>query len=196
MAPRKQEIPDWKQFEQLVARIEEDAGPLGLAVTSPDKILCRITGRKREVDVSVRSRIGTVDVLITIECRKRRPRQDVTWIEHLAAKRDSIGASCTIAVSSSGFTASAEAVARRYGIKLRRLSEVSAAEINTLMRIAFVAFTHKRVALTRAALRFARPKSWSMPNGENVDMVLPKSTKLHSPLFCHAFHFGGADELL
>jgi hypothetical protein len=30
MASRKREIPDWKQFEQLVARIENDASPLGL----------------------------------------------------------------------------------------------------------------------------------------------------------------------
>jgi hypothetical protein len=145
--------------------------------------LCRITGRKREVDVSVRSRIGTVDVLITIECRKRHPRQDVTWIEQLAAKRDAIGASCTIAVSSSGFTATAEVVAHRYGIQLRRLSEISASEINRLMGIAFVTFTHKRVALTRAALRFARTEPWNMPNSENVDMVLPQSTELHTPLF-------------
>jgi hypothetical protein len=183
MASRKREIPDWKQFEQLVARIEKDASPLGLTVVSPDKILCGITGRKREVDASVRSRIGTADVLITIECRKRHPKQDVTWIEQLAAKRDAIGASCTIAVSSSGFTPSAEAVAHHFGIQLRRLSEVSAAEINSVMRIAFVLFTHKRVALARAGVRFARTEGWNMPDPKNVDMVLPESTELDSPLF-------------
>lgn len=183
MTPHKREIPDWKQFEQLVARIEEDASPLGLKVVSPDKILCRITGRKREVDASVRSHIGTVDVLITVECRKRHPKQDVTWIEQLAAKRDAIGASCTIAVSSSGFTPSAVAVAHRYGIQLRRLSEVSAAEINSLMRVDFVLFTHKRVALVRAALRFARTEPWDITNTKNFDMVLPESTELSSPLF-------------
>jgi hypothetical protein len=183
MASCKREIPDWKQFEQLVARIEEDAGPLGLTVVSPDKIVCKITGRKREVDASIRNRTGTADVLITIECRKRHPKQDVTWIEQLAAKREAIGASCTIAVSSSGFTPSAEAVARRYGIQLRRLSDVSAAEINSLMRIDFVLFTHKRVALARAGLRFARTEQWKTPSPEDVDMVLPDSTEIHSPLF-------------
>lgn len=183
MASRKREIPDWKQFEQLVARIEKDASPLGLTVVSPDKILCRITGRKREVDASVRSRIGTADVLITIECRKRHPKQDVTWIEQLAAKRDAIGASCTIAVSSSGFTPSAEAVAHHFGIQLRRLSEVSAAEINSVMQIAFVLFPHKRVALARAAVRFARTEGWNMPDPKSIDMVLPESTELDSPLF-------------
>jgi hypothetical protein len=51
------------------------------------------------------------------------------------------------------------------------------------MRIAFVLFTHKRVALTRAAVRFARTEGWNMPDPKNVDMVLPESTELDSPLF-------------
>jgi hypothetical protein len=129
MAPRKKDIPDWRQFEQLVARIEADAGPLGLTVTSPDRIRCRTTGRLREVDASVRTQVGTSSILITIECRKRRAKQDVTWIEQLSAKKHAIGVARTIAVSSSGFSPEAEAAARHHGIDLHRLSEVSAAEI-------------------------------------------------------------------
>ena len=48
--PRKRAMPEWRQFEKLVARIEADAGPLGLTVVSPDRIRCKITGRLREVD--------------------------------------------------------------------------------------------------------------------------------------------------
>lgn len=102
MAPQKEDIPDWRQFEQLVARIEADAGPLGLTVTSPDRIRCRTTGRLREVDASVRTQIGTSSILITVECRKRRAKQDVTWIEELATKKHAIGAARTIAVSLPG----------------------------------------------------------------------------------------------
>ncbi len=183
MATRKQDVPDWKEFEQLVARIEKDAGPLGLTVVSPDRILCKITGRKREVDVSIRSRAGTTNILITIECRKRHPKQDVTWIEQLAAKRDAIGASCTIAVSSSGFSPNAAAVAHRHGVQLRRLSEVSVADINALMRLDFVLFTHKRAAPVRVAFRFARAEPWSVPNPADVDMVLPQTVDLYAPIF-------------
>ena len=118
MASRNRDVPEWKEFEQLVARIERDAGPLGLTARSPDKLRCKVTGRKREVDVSIRSRAGTTDILVTIECRKRHPKQDVTWIEQLATKRDAIGAAVTIAVSSSGFTPNAQAVANRHGIQL------------------------------------------------------------------------------
>jgi hypothetical protein len=183
MPGRRRETPDWKDFEQLVARIEKDAGPFGIVVTSPDRILCKITGRKREVDASIRSRAGTTNILITIECRKRHPKQDVTWIEQLAAKRDAIGAACTIAVSSSGFTPNAVAIASRHGIQLRRLSEVSAATINALMRLDFVLFPHKRVALSQAALRFARDGEWRMPDPKEVDVVLPEATDLFAPIF-------------
>lgn len=183
MAGRRRDVPDWKDFEQLVARIERDAGPLGLMVTSPDRILCKITGRKREVDASIRSRAGTTNILITIECRKRHPKQDVTWIEQLAAKRDAIGAACTIAVSSSGFSANAVAVADRHGIQLRRLSEVSAAMINSLMRLDFVLFPHKRAAPVRVALRFWCDVEWQVPDPNRVDMVLPETPDLFAPIF-------------
>lgn len=183
MAHSGRNVPEWKDFEQLIARIERDAGPLGLVVAAPDRVFCKITGRKREVDASVRRRIGTADILITIECRRRHPKQDVTWIEQLVSKRDAIGAACTIAVSSSGFTHNAVAVANRNGIQLRQLSEVSAADINSLMRIDLVLFPHKRAELARAALRFVRDESWSIPDPREIDMVLPGTTDIHARIF-------------
>jgi len=174
---------EWQEFEQLVARIERDAGPLGITVTSPDRITCKITGRKREVDASIRSRVGTTEIVVTIECRKRHPRQDVTWIEQLAAKRDAIGAACTLAVSCTGFSANAVAVAHRHGIQLRRLAEVSVAEISQLLRLDFVLFTHKKAAPVRIALRLARDSDWSPPDPRAVDLVLPDKTDPFAPIF-------------
>lgn len=186
MASSRQSSPDWRQFEQLVARIEADAGPLGITVTSPDRIRCKITGRLREVDVSLRTKVGTSTILVTIECRKRRPKQDVTWIEQLATKKSNIGASRTIAVSSAGFSAEAEAMALHHGIDLRRLSEVSAADINKLMKLDFVLFTHKRCTLVRVAIRLFRSPDWTMPNPDEVDFVLPPDTDPHYRLFTNA----------
>ncbi len=164
----------WREFEQLVARLEADCGPLGLIVTSPDRLPCKITGRAREVDASIRSKVGSSEVLITIECRKRRPRQDVTWIEQLATKRANLGVDRTIAVSSSGFSPEAEALARHYGIALRRVSEVSAADLNRLMCLDFVLFNHKRCALAGVGVRLFRPTKWELPQPEQVDFILPK----------------------
>jgi hypothetical protein len=120
---------DWREFESLVARIEKAAAPLAAKVTSPDRIRDLTTGQLREVDASIRSTVGTTEVLITVECRKRSRKDDDTWIEQLATKRQKIGAAKTIAVSASGFTSSATKSAAHYGIELRTLSKVSASDI-------------------------------------------------------------------
>jgi hypothetical protein len=173
----------WRQFEQLVARIEADAGPLGLNVKSPDRIRCKITGRLREVDASIRTGVGTANVLVTIECRKRQPKQDVTWIEQLATKKTNIGAAHTIAVSASGFSDEAKILAAHHGIDLRHVTEVSAADINRLLHIDFVLFNHKRCSAARVALRFFRSLDWKMPDPQHVDFVLPPTTDPFAPIF-------------
>jgi hypothetical protein len=174
---------EWRQFEELVASIEQDAGPLGLKVTSPDRIRCKTTGRLREVDASIRSQVGTAQVLVTIECRKRSRRQDVTWVEQLATKKQAIGADRTIAVSAAGFSDDAHAVARLHGIDLRSLSDVSAAEINSLLRLDFVLFTHKRCSIARVGIRLFRSHEWTVPDPAAVDFELPPDTATLRPIF-------------
>lgn len=122
-----------REFERLVALIETHAAPREAIVKAPDRIRDLRTGRLREVDASIRLRVGTADILLTIECRKRGRPDDVTWIEQLATKRESIGAAKTIAVSASGFSKSARNTASLHGIELRVLSEVGASEVEGWM---------------------------------------------------------------
>jgi hypothetical protein len=174
---------EWREFEQLVARIEADAGPLGITVNSPDRIRCKLTGRLREVDASIRSRVGTAEVLITIECRRRSKTQDVTWIEQLAAKKLSLGADRTIAVSASGFSADAEKVAHQRGISLRKLSEVSVQDINALIRLDFVLFWHRACAIARIGIRTFRSLGWKAPDPNDIDFTLPQDINPFAPIF-------------
>jgi hypothetical protein len=103
-AEAKRKLPKWKEFEKLVALIEYHLSPQGATIKSPDYIPDKITGELREVDASIRYQVGSTPILITVECRKRSTKQDTRWIEQLVRKRDDIGASATIAVSSSGFS--------------------------------------------------------------------------------------------
>jgi hypothetical protein len=118
-----------RQFEELVARIEGALVPTGTVVKSPDRLLDLLTGEMREVDVSIRSRVGSVEVLVTVECRDRAKTEDVTWIEQLATKQKHVGATHTVAVSSTGFSEPALTAARFHGISTRRIEEVTDAEI-------------------------------------------------------------------
>jgi hypothetical protein len=183
MTSRRRQHPEWREFERLVARIEADAGPRGLRVKSPDRIRCRTTGRLREVDASIRSQIGTVEVLVTIECRLRSKVQDVTWIEQLATKKDAIGASHTIAVSAAGFSEDAQRIATQHGLSLRKLSEVGIDDINALLRLDFVLFWHKSCALARVGIRRFRSLDWQVPDPNAVDFTLPAETDPQAPIF-------------
>ena len=175
--------PEWREFERLVARIEADASSQGVIVSSPDRIKCKTTGRLREVDASIRSQSGTVEILVTIECRRRANIQDVTWIEQLATKKRAIGADHTIAVSTSGFSKNAQKVAADYGISLRKISEVGIEEINSLLQLDFVVFWHKACAISRVGIRKFRSLDWKVPNPSDIDFELPKDTDPFEPIF-------------
>lgn len=69
---------EWREFERLVAAIAKFLGPKGAVVRSPDRLRDTDTGKLREVDVSIRFRVGTDELLVTMECRKRKTRADVT----------------------------------------------------------------------------------------------------------------------
>lgn len=116
---------NWREFELLVARIEKQLAPKDAEIKSPDRIRDKVTGQMREVDASIRYKIGSASILITIECRNRNKEQDDTWIEQIATKRDKIGANKTIAVSAKGFTKPATISAEKYGIELRRIDEIT-----------------------------------------------------------------------
>lgn len=97
-----------------------------MEIRSPDYIKGRRSGQRREVDVSLRSRVGSVDVLVIIECRDRSKAQGVTWIEQLASKRGDVGADKAVAVSAAGFTPGAQNLARSKQVELRSFEELSA----------------------------------------------------------------------
>ena len=122
--------PEWRQFEKLIARIEHAMAPKGAVVTSPDRIPDKVTGELREVDASIRYKVGTCPVLITIECRDRTSIEDVRWIEQLAEKQRGIGASITVAVSSSGFSEPAIKKAAAVGIQVRVLTDATASDFD------------------------------------------------------------------
>jgi hypothetical protein len=132
----------WREFEKLVARIERMLCPAGVIVKSPDQIKDLITGEMREVDASIQHQLGSVPILVTLECRRRGKMQDDTWIEQLAMKREKIGAAKTIAVSRSKFTMPAIASAKHYGIELRTIIDITFEDIAAWCRLEHIIFVN------------------------------------------------------
>ena len=121
-------------FEELITRIEASFLPVGAKVQSPDRVVDKITGQLREVDASIRYLCGTVEILMTIECRDRVKTDDATWIEQLVAKQRDIGAARTLAVSAKGFSKRAIKKAAHHDILIRRYEDISNEEIENWKR--------------------------------------------------------------
>jgi hypothetical protein len=141
-------MPSWREFERLVALIEHALAGEGVTVKSPDFIPSITTGTPREVDASLRTRVGSVEILVTIECRNRAATQDVTWIEQLSSKKKNIGAARTIAVAASAFSAEAKRIARENGIDLRILNEITEDDVKSWMPLIGLVHVFKDCELT------------------------------------------------
>ena len=147
--------PEWRKFERLVAQIEEALGPSGAKVTSPDRLL-DADGTWREIDATVRLTVGTVPVLIIIECRKRRARQDKTWLEQVSEKRNSLRAARAVAVSASSFSKPARRAAERLGLELRQLQAITLEDISRWCGVKAVVLLNEHIELLSAAVECSR----------------------------------------
>lgn len=177
---RSRSDPDWRAFERLIARIEETLATSSSVVSSPDRIRCKVTGRLREVDAAIRDQSGNFTIL---ECRNRKSRQDVTWVEQLVTKKKSLDATRLIAVSASGFSDGAHALANELGIELKTARDIDSDELSPMLNLDMVLFNRRCVSLDSVELRFASNHDWSPPAPGNCDAVLPADTDLTAPIF-------------
>ena len=127
MKKKRREIPDWRRFELIVSSLERVLRPTQHVVRSPAHILDTETNTPREVDGCITWHNGNGEKQISIECRRRGTREDVTWIEQLATKTPALNLSGTIAVSSNGFSKTAHLKAKRHGITLKTFRELQLA---------------------------------------------------------------------
>lgn len=159
---------DARELELLVARLETVLAEYPLRITSPDFLPGRLSHTDREVDVSIRGALGTVELLVIIECRHRSRAEDVQWIEQLATKREDVGADKAVAVSSKGFSSAAYAVAHAKGIDLRVISDLSIQDVESWLRLSVLHVHVWNWALQRIDLKVFEAPS---PLGGDPELV-------------------------
>lgn len=71
----------------------------------------------------IRIKEGPREIRVAIECRRRKHKSDVRWVEELVGKRNNLGIDHMVAVSASPFTPEAKDCAAIYHIELMELSE-------------------------------------------------------------------------
>ena len=113
-----------RTLEKLIASLEKLLTGTNVEIKSPDYIKGVNSESLREVDVSLRTQIGSIEILVILECRDRQKTDDVTWIEQLATKRMDVLASKAVSISSSGFSSGAIKTAKHFGIELRTIESL------------------------------------------------------------------------
>jgi Restriction endonuclease len=152
-----------RSLEELVQGLERVLAKTPVEITSPDHIMGRNSGEMREVDVSLRSQVGSVNILVIIECRDRKRGQDVTWIEQLASKRKDVGADRAIAVSAKGFSKGAWSLAQAEHIDLRSFEEVDEDAVFSWLELQTIEHRVRRVEVIRVGIETAEEPSGITP---------------------------------
>lgn len=162
------DLPPHQKFERQIERIHQLLEGKGSNVTWNDHIPDPDNPRQlRQIDISIR-RDGS---LTLVECRLHKEPQDVTWIEELMGRRISLGAEAVIAVSSSGFTKTAQEKAKNYGIILRDFAGLSREEVENWGRkwklvVNYCEFANVRCALVVDGPRPSATPTLTLPDGK------------------------------
>lgn len=166
----------WKKFECLVAKVQQDLSPQAI-VTANDKIEGKITGTKRQIDVSVRQRVGQYEILIAIECKDLSVPIDVKGVEEAIGLIQDIGANKGVIVSASGFTAAAKKRGENAGLKLYRLIDCGEHDWKTDVSIPVLCDCRK---IKSFRLRFSGTEKIIFPGGDPSILMSTTNTTIIS----------------
>lgn len=118
---------DGKKLEALIAHIEKMYLPQGFDVISNEDIYDDDGNQIAEFDIQISGKLGTTQIKWLIECRDRPSQGSApgSWIEQLVGRRGLFGFNKVTAVSTTGFAPGASDFAKKEGIELREVTEVS-----------------------------------------------------------------------
>jgi hypothetical protein len=109
-------------LELLIEQYERALSDSGIKVASNEYVNGKITGKRREIDVTLRGMVGSADFLAIVECRDRKGKQDILWPEQIFGKMEGVGGQpCNCYILERLFRGSTEIrKVQRYFVKDRR----------------------------------------------------------------------------
>lgn len=160
-------------FEVLITHLQQFSADEGVEIQSPELFYDEDRNKIGEVDVTLRSKVGTASSFIGIECRDR-PRdgpQGVDWIREIAGKKNDLKIDKMVAVSSSGFTAGAKRLATKNRFDLISIEDLDTIDVSDwLMKIV--------VAWAQTTYGIPGPFDFKIVRGYNKDIIQPNSIVL------------------
>jgi hypothetical protein len=98
---------------------------VGFEVNLNDKILGKLSGIKREIDVSVKGKVNDFDLLYIVQCKDHIKPADVKIIGEFSSVIKDLGASKGFLICSSGFTKTIHQYAKNLGIELITIEDIN-----------------------------------------------------------------------
>jgi hypothetical protein len=175
------------ELEVLIEKIERAIASTSMRIKVNDMVRDKY-GDIREVDISIRGQVGTIDIFLIIECRNRTRVQDKRWVEEVASKRDSLQANKAILVSTSGFYESAYKMAADKGIVLRTVRQITYEDIKEWLQFSKVQINTYNWQHTGYGMQFSNQIQMNASFGEFLvkriteavqNPALPIFTTLH-----------------
>lgn len=115
-------MTDWQEYEKLAARIYSELEPYA-HVSHDDRIEGADTGRKRQVDVSIRATVAGIDLLVVVQAKNYARPANINSVDAFASVVRDLRAAKGILICNAGFTKQAKVYARNIGIDLCSLHD-------------------------------------------------------------------------
>ena len=112
--------PKWKRFEKLAYEIQKSLAQ-DAEVTYDDSIIGADSQVARQIDISIRRRVGQYSMLIVIDCKDYKEPVDIKDMEMWAGMVKDVRANKGAMIAASGFTPAALQIAKHHGIDTYRL---------------------------------------------------------------------------
>jgi hypothetical protein len=126
--------PKWRRFEKLVAKVQQELAP-NAVVTHDDRIKGHISRELRQIDITVKQKVGQYNILIAIDCKDYKTPVDVGEVEAFKSKVKDIHANKGVMVAANGFTGTAKRIGEEAALNLYRLIDTEAHDWKTYVSI-------------------------------------------------------------
>lgn len=164
--------PKWKRFEKLAVEIQSTLTPHA-AVKHNDRIRGRISDVMRQVDISIRYKSGSENILYVIECKDLNRPLDIKDVEEVAGLIKDVGANKASIVSAQGFSAAAKRIAENAGIEPLRLADIG--DHDWKARVTVPAFLEYRY-ISSYEFVFRAHESCDIPEDPHTVEILNRET--------------------
>lgn len=124
---------DGRFLEDFVRKVEETFAGGTVKVESGKRVFDEIGVQIAEFDLIVTGKLGSTNLCVLIECRDRPSvgAAEASWIEQMVGRRQAHSFSHVIAVSTTGFSPGAQAVAKKLNIELREVTRFDPQELGS-----------------------------------------------------------------